>query len=349
MKLTKNESDKSGRNMKPETLNLNDLADSFGRKHDYLRIAITDSCNFRCMYCMPEEKISCLPSHHLMQPEEIDAITSIFINLGVKKIRLTGGEPLVRKDAAEIIQLLSKYPVELTLTTNGVLADRYISTFREAGIQSLNVSMDSLQKEKFFQVTKRDVWQKVWNNICLLLNSGFHVKVNVVMMKDINDNEILDFVELTRHLPLHVRFIEFMPFSGNRWQNKKVFTARQMLEMIESKYSFIKLKDEKHETAKKYKVLNYEGTFAVISAMSAPFCGDCNRMRLTADGKMKNCLFSKGEVDLLGAFRKGEDIVPLIIQCIKLKSPERGGQFMPAFEMTDASHIENRSMVAIGG
>lgn len=325
------------------------LTDAFGRRHDYLRISLTDACNFRCTYCMPEENIKFMPSQRLMQVGEIEAIAGMFVKMGVQKIRLTGGEPLVRKDAAAIIKMLSGFGVELTITTNGTLVHDYIDIFKEAGIRSINLSLDTLNREKFASITQRNQFDKVWDNIHLLIEKGFHVKVNAVVMKGVNDMEILDFVAWTRDLPVHVRFIEFMPFTGNLWDHDKVFSLQEMLVLIGSEYSFVKLGDHPNDTAKKYKVLNHEGTFAVISTMSAPFCSTCNRMRLTADGKMKNCLFSKTEIDLLGAYRAGQDLEPLVKQCVAEKAEALGGQFTSEYMSLDATHIENRSMIQIGG
>jgi len=284
-----------------------------------------------------------------MQTAEIDEIATVFVNLGVKKIRLTGGEPLVRKDAKEIINCLAKYPVELTLTTNGARVHEFISDFKTAGIASVNVSLDTLNKQKFQSITQRNTFDKVWDNIHRLVDEGFHVKVNAVIMKGVNDEEILDFVEWTRLLPIHIRFIEFMPFTGNQWDNHKVFSYKEILDLVSDKYSFIKMKDGQNETAKKFKLFGHEGTFAVISTMSAPFCSGCNRMRLTADGKMKNCLFSNGEVDILGPLRRGEDIIPLIKTCLADKKEALGGQFTTNLEQIDTSKISNRSMINIGG
>ncbi len=325
------------------------IRDGFGRVHDYLRISLTDACNFRCTYCMPDELMQFKPSAHLMQPEEIDAIAGMFVRMGVRKIRLTGGEPLVRKEATEIIRSLSRYPVELTLTTNGSRAHDFIPVFKESGIRSVNVSLDTLNAEKFFKVTRRPQFQQVWDNIQLLINEGFHVKVNVVMMRGLNEGEILDFVALTKDQPVHIRFIEFMPFSGNHWENEKVISYQEILETIAGQHDFVKLRDDANATAKKFKIYNHEGTFAIISTMSAPFCSTCNRMRLTADGKMKNCLFSKGEVDLLTPYRKGEDIMPLIEQCVIEKEEALGGQFAGDYHKIDADTLTNRSMIQIGG
>ena len=325
------------------------IVDSFGRDHNYLRISLTDNCNLRCFYCMPEEDYEFTPASSLMQFNEIEAIAKIFVAQGVNKIRLTGGEPLVRKDADKIILALSKLPVTLTLTTNGTRLHEYAAVLKEANIKSLNISLDTLQPEKFLLLTRRDQFKQVYDNIHLLISKGFHVKVNVVAMKGMNDMEINDFIEWTKATPVHVRFIEFMPFSGNKWVSNKVFTWQQILQVVESKYTVVRLNDDVHDTAKKYAVPGHAGSFAVISTMTSPFCSGCNRMRLTADGKMKNCLFSKEETDLLTAFRRGENILPLIQQSITSKAKELGGQFTADFEHVHAEDIHNRSMITIGG
>ena len=325
------------------------LLDNFNRIHDYLRVSLTDACNFRCVYCMPDEQIKFMPAKHLMQADEIETIVKTFVELGVKKIRLTGGEPLLRKDSKDIIERISKFPIELSLTTNAVLVDNFIEVFHQAGIKSINVSLDTLKTEKFLQLTKRDLFEKVWNNIQLLIEEGFHVKINVVVMKGINDNEVLDFIEWTKNQPVHVRFIEFMPFDKNQWISNKVFSYQEILDLAETKFGFIKMSDSANETAKKFKPFGHQGTFAVISTMSAPFCHNCNRMRLTADGKIKNCLFSKGEADILSALRNKEDIRPMIITCIGQKEKALGGQFQGDFNKMDTNKIDNRSMIRIGG
>jgi cyclic pyranopterin phosphate synthase len=284
-----------------------------------------------------------------MQVDEIEAIAKIFVAQGVKKIRLTGGEPLVRKDAAEIIERLSKLDVKLTITTNGTRLHEFLDVIKNAGITSLNISLDTLQKDRFMLMTKRDHFEKVRNNIDLMIQEGIHVKVNAVVMKGLNDDEINDFIDWTKHQPVHIRFIEFMPFSGNRWDSANVMTWQEILSRVSDTYDVLPLDREKHDTAKKYIVPGHQGTFAVISTMSAPFCGDCNRMRLTADGKMKNCLFSTSETDLLTPFRNGEDVVPLIYQSILDKKKALGGQFTTDMEKIETGKLENRSMITIGG
>ena len=298
---------------------------------------------------MPNEEVEVTPQSKLMSKDEIISIAKIFVKQGVNKIRLTGGEPLVRKDVAEIIEELAKLNVKLTITTNGVLVHKFIETFKKANIHAINVSLDTLNETKFLALTKRDQYQQVKNNIDLLIENNFSVKVNVVTMKGINDTEINDFILWTKNSPVHVRFIEFMPFTANKWNAEKVFTYQQILETISQEFEFIKLKDEVNDTTKKYKCLNHQGTFAVISTMTSPFCSTCNRLRLTADGKLKNCLFSKSETDLLSAFRKGENIESLIFKNISEKEASLGGQLLSDFTTIDSTILENRSMISIGG
>ena len=325
------------------------LIDSFDRVHNYLRISLTDNCNLRCFYCMPEENYEFTPHSRLMQPDEIESMAKLFVENGVSKIRLTGGEPLVRKDAAEIILRLAKLPVKLTLTTNATRLHDFVDVLEEARVRSLNISLDTLDSNKFNIITRRDSFKKVMDNINLMIDRNFHVKVNVVIMKGMNEHEINDFVEWTKEVPVHVRFIEFMPFEGNRWTSNQVFTWKEMLEEISRKYSPQGLQADIHDTAKKYGIEGHKGTFAIISTMSSPFCAGCNRMRLTADGKMKNCLFSQEETDLLTALRNGEDILPLIQASIRSKAKELGGQFTKDFEKIHTEDLHNRSMISIGG
>lgn len=330
------------------------LKDGFGRIHDYLRISLLDKCNFHCLYCLPHSphnKNGFHAAHErsLMSADEIETLAREFVSLGVNKIRLTGGEPLLRKDAKEILLRLSKLPAELTLTTNGSLVDEFMETFHASGIRSINVSLDSLNADTFQKLTGRNEFWKVRNNIELLLRKNFHVKINVVIMNGYNDSEIPAFIEWTKNISVHIRFIEFMPFPGNHWRPEKLITYREILEMIQDKFPGVqKLNDGAHDTAKKFRVTGHAGTFAVISTMSDPFCGGCNRMRLTADGKMRNCLFSKSETDLLTPLRDGKDILPLVKECLLGKHYMLGGHDEQQWA---AHHTESkeRSMLAIGG
>lgn len=325
------------------------IQDTHGRTHTYLRISLTDNCNLRCFYCMPEEDYDFTPVSRLLQADEIESLAKTFVKLGVNKIRLTGGEPLVRKDAADIILRLSKLPVKLTITTNATRVHDFIDVFTKADLTSLNVSLDTLDKDRFIFMTRRDQFKRTIDNIHLLIDRGFHVKINMVVMKGLNDAELLHFVEWTKDSHIHVRFIEFMPFEGNRWTSNKVVTLQEMLDTIQTKYEIESLHNGFHDTDKKFRAVGHKGTFAVISTMSAPFCEGCNRIRLTADGKIKNCLFSTGETDLLTALRNGEDVEALIHQNIKAKAKALGGQFDGDMKKIHVEEIHNRSMITIGG
>ena len=318
------------------------LTDSFGRIHDYLRIALTETCNLGCTYCMPMQKIAHTRSAKLMKADEIASIAGEFVHMGVKKIRLTGGEPLLRVDFEDVLRKLSRLPASLALTTNGVYLNKYLDQLIHSNATSLNISLDTLQKTRFRAITGVDAFEDVLSNIIACVHKDLFVKVNIVTIRGTNDDELLDFVELTRNLPLHIRFIEYMPFNGNQWEQEKVIGHAEIVERISLVYNVQKLVDLKHDTAKKYQIKGFEGTFSVISTISEPFCDNCNRLRLTADGKMKNCLFSSEETDLLTALRNGKDMKPLIQNSLANKHWQQGGQ-----EMSNA--MQNRSMILIGG
>ncbi len=326
------------------------LRDTFGRIHDYLRISITDKCNLRCSYCIPYD----LPHGYYansqrMSAEEIYSIAKTFVHLGIKKIRITGGEPLVRKEFRKIILLLSRLPVELALSTNGVLINEYIEELANARVKTVNVSLDSLSPNTFSTITKRDHHERVLTNIYLLLQNNFKVKVNSVVMRDVNNHEIPSFIALTQYHPVHIRFIEYMPFSGNGWHKNRVVTYEEILRQIGLQFTYEKLDDPAHSTSKNYRVNGYTGSFGIITTMSHPFCGDCNRLRLTADGKMKNCLFGREEMNLLEALRNNQDISSLILASVKNKHAVMGGQFKNGYLQTETDQIINRSMIDIGG
>jgi len=330
----------------------NILTDSFGRKHSYLRISLTERCNLRCTYCMPEKGILLSPKSRLMKAEEIYHIAKTFVEHGVTKIRLTGGEPLVRKDIEAVIERLSSLPVELALTTNAVLADRFINLFKVYGIKNINISLDTMNSKKFKQITLRDEFERVYQNIRLLLTHKFNVKLNVVLMKDFNDDEIIDFIRLTQKFSLAVRFIEFMPFNGNRWNLEKIVSHKEIMEIAGDyflKNEIINIAASPNDTAKNYQIKGYCGLFAVISSVTNPFCDSCNRLRLTADGKIKNCLFSSTETDLLTPLRKGKSIESIIQNAVKAKFKIRGGMDTLEKLQEDRRHLKNRTMIRIGG
>ncbi|MBL6663329.1 MAG: GTP 3',8-cyclase MoaA [Flavobacteriales bacterium] len=329
------------------------LTDRYGRVHNYLRISLTERCNLRCFYCMPEEGIPIREKSCFMTQEELLVIARTFVELGVNKIRLTGGEPLIRKDAHQIILQLAKLDVELAITTNGVLVDQFIKTFNAAGIRAVNVSLDSLVEVKQNKISRRNYFKRVFDNICLLVDEGFYVKINVVLIKGVNDDEIIDFIELSKDKNVHIRFIEFMPFDGNKWDWSKGVGYKEIMDVVQGHYSKSNIEKEQantNDTAISYAIKSYKGTFGIISSVTQPFCSGCNRIRLTADGKIKNCLFSNSETDLLYALRNNTtSIYELIKNNLQSKKAERGG--MKLFNtISDPSEITpNRSMISIGG
>ena len=325
------------------------LTDSLGREHSYLRISLTDRCNLRCTYCMPQDGYPVLPSSEIMSYEEILQLAYYFTSWGVNKIRLTGGEPLVRKDVVNLVERLSLMvpEVELGLTTNGVFLAPLAKKLKEAGLHKLNISLDSLLPKRFAQITRRDEWQKVWDGILVALEQDFsEIKINVVLIRGVNDDEILDFVELTRHMNLQVRFIEYMPFAQNEWEQNKIMSYQEILELISQKYEFEPLnQNSAHIVAQTFQIEGFKGSFGVIASMTETFCSDCNRIRLQADGGFKNCLFSPAQNNLKDALRAGaseEDLAILVQESLWNKKIEHSDSAFLADEV-------GASMVGIGG
>lgn len=327
------------------------LSDTHGRRHRSLRISVVDKCNLRCTYCMPEDQ-RFLPREALMTRTEIAHIARLFVErYGVNKLRLTGGEPLLRPDLVGIVEDLHGLGVQLGLTTNALLLHQQLDALHVAGLRSVNISLDTFHVDRFHSIARRDGLQRVLDNIGLALDRGLHVKVNMVVMRGINTDELLPFVEFTRQHAAHVRFIEFMPFAGNGWGRERVFSYAEMLERIRAVHPIEKLNDDPHSTAKSYRVPGWQGSFAVISTVTEPFCGSCDRLRLTAEGKMRNCLFARSETDLLTPLRKGEDITPLIEANVRAKHAMLGG--LPRFRAEEEANVLHdlspRPMVSIGG
>ena len=330
----------------------NILQDSHGRDHGYLRISLIERCNLRCTYCMPEEGVQLSPKSHLMTYEEIYEIAKTFVNHGVTKIRLTGGEPLIRKDIPVILEKLATLPVELSITSNAVIIDKFIDILKANGVKKINVSLDSLDAAKFKHITRRHEFEKVYNNILLLVKEGFTVKVNAVLIKGFNDNEIIDFIHFTKDLPISVRFIEFMPFDGNKWDMSKMVSYAEIMNYVNTSFTkdqIVRLQDAPNDTSKNYKIEGYKGSFAIISSVTNPFCDSCNRLRLTANGQLKNCLFSSTESDLLTTLRAGNTIEPVIQKAVQAKFKIRGGMDTLEKLQQPKLHNNNRSMITIGG
>jgi cyclic pyranopterin phosphate synthase len=323
------------------------IVDGFGRSHSYLRISLTDRCNLRCFYCMPENGLELIEKPNIMTTEEIVNISKKFIDLGVDTIRLTGGEPLIRKDFEQLVRELIRLGVTLKLTTNGILLDRYFDLFQEVGLKNINISLDSLNKAKSVFITKRDYFDRIMSNIQKAIDIDLNVKLNIVLIKGVNDSEISDFIELTQNKNITVKFIEFMPFKGNHWDWSKGVGQDSILNTVGSYFgTIIPMPNPKNSTSVNYKVDGYVGSFGIISTITHPFCSECNRIRLTADGKMKYCLFANTETDLLTPLREGLSIEDIILENIQYKRFSRDGMD----EKMEPDHYEhNRTMNSIGG
>ncbi len=330
------------------------LYDTFERKHDYLRVSLTERCNLRCFYCMPKNGIPLTEKKHLMTHEEVIEIIDEFIALGIKKIRFTGGEPLIKKGIDTIFNHLQKYPdIDKGITTNGVILDKYKTTLKQSGINHINISLDTLKPEKFKQITFHDYFNRVWNNIISFSNdSYFTVKVNVVLIKGINDDEIIDFIKLTQNHSFNVRFIEYMPFKNNNFDTSKVVSLNDILHVAEEhfgKANLLSMPTKKNSTTRDFKINGFRSTFGIISTVSNPFCDSCNRIRLTASGKIKNCLFSDIDTDLLTPLRQGKKIEPLIRKTILHKKKYRAGMVTDDEFLAHARTTKNLPMTVIGG
>lgn len=325
------------------------LVDGIGRSHNYLRISLTERCNLRCQYCMPEEGVQLTPAKNLLTTAEVIRLATFFVSQGVTKVRFTGGEPLIRQDLVYITKSIASLSgVEsVGLTTNGITLQRHAMKLKEAGLTSINVSLDTLIPEKFEFISRRKGFHKVLASIDACLELGFEsVKVNCVVMKGMNEEEILDFVSLTQDKPMDVRFIEYMPFDGNKWNTKKFLPYQEMLSTIQDKWPDLKRHtDTLNDTAKHYVVPGFAGRVGFISSMSQNFCGTCNRLRLTADGNLKVCLFGQSEVSLRDCIRSGasdDDLLHVISSAVKRKHPRHAG-------MINISKQKNRPMILIGG
>jgi cyclic pyranopterin phosphate synthase len=325
--------------------------DRHGRTHRSLRISIVDKCDLRCSYCMPEGQ-RFLPNTVLMTREEIRTLATHFVErYGINKIRLTGGEPLMRPDVVDIVRDMAQLPVKLGLTTNGMRLHLYLDELMAAGLKGVNISLDTFDAERFQRLSRRAGHGLILANIEEAIGKGLHVKLNMVVMRGVNDDELLRFVELTRERNVHVRFIEFMPFAGNKWGRDQVCTYAEMISRISGAWPIEKFNDAPHSTAKAWRVRGWAGTFAAISTVTEPFCGNCDRLRLTAEGKMRNCLFAREETDLLTPLRKGEDLSTLIESNVRAKHEMLGGlpPLRPEKESEVLHDLSKRPMVSIGG
>jgi len=288
------------------------LRDGHGRLIGDLRVSVTDRCNFRCQYCMPAEGLPWLEREEILSFEEIVRIVSLFAAMGVRDVRLTGGEPLVRRDFPRLASMLRAVSdiQELSVTTNGFLLGRDAAALVAAGIDRFNVSVDSLQRDRFYELTRRDALDRVLEGLELLATfpEAHPIKVNAVAMRGFTEQEVLPFARLARSTSYEVRFIEFMPLDADRaWTPAQVLTGEEIRAAIEQVYPLVAEPREPSATARVYRFADGAGRIGFINPVSEPFCADCNRVRLTADGRLRTCLFSLRETDLRGPLRDGVD------------------------------------------
>ncbi len=306
------------------------LVDSFGRQISYLRLAVTDRCNLRCQYCMPAHGIDIVDRKELLTFKEMYRIARTLSELGVNKVRLTGGEPFVRKGFVDFLEMLDFNDLldEINITTNGVLISKHLDKIEQFKVKSINLSIDSLKKDKFAEITRRNVFDEVSKTLETLEKSSINLKLNIVVQSGINTDEIIDFVELTKHKNIAVRFIEEMPFNGVGQKDiKEVWNYNRILKKIENKYDTVtKLVDGKSSTSRNFKIDNYTGTFGIIPAFTRTICGDCNRIRITSTGMFKNCLFDDGVFNIRDFIRNGADNDDLkkLFLSIVAKKPKNG-------------------------
>ncbi len=296
-----------------------DLTDSFGRTIRDLRISVTDRCNFRCTYCMPEEGMTWLPRDEVLTYEEMERIARLFVErYGVTGIRLTGGEPTVRAHLHRLVRMLSALGVDVAMTTNGATLRLLAESLREAGLRRVNISLDTLDRDKFVRMTRRDNLPQVLDGIDAAIDAGFEpVKINAVVERGVNDDEIVALASFGRERRVEVRFIEFMPLDASgHWANSSVVSQDEIVDAISAIYPLEQLPARGAAPADRWRYLDGGGTVGVIPTVTRPFCGDCDRVRLTADGQFRTCLFATDESDLRAAIRRGasDDDLAVIVE-----------------------------------
>jgi len=283
------------------------LVDTFGRVHKDLRISVTDRCNFRCTYCMPEEGLEWLDRAEILTFEEIERIAKVMVDAyGVNSIRLTGGEPLVRANLDELVRRLAALGTDVAMTTNGSTLRRHAQLMKDAGLRRINISLDSLQQDRFLELTRRDELDTVLDGIDAAVEAGFDpVKINCVVMRGVNDDELVDFATFGRERGVVVRFIEWMPLDADEgWTNDRVVSQKEIVEAVSEVYPLEPIQ-RGHEPAQRFRYLDGQGEVGVIASVTQAFCGDCDRVRLTAEGHFRNCLFAVDEFDLRTPLRNG--------------------------------------------
>ncbi|MBI1870308.1 MAG: GTP 3',8-cyclase MoaA [Chlamydiae bacterium] len=300
------------------------LTDPFGRRVNYLRISLTDRCNFRCLYCMPEEGLPVLPAHDILTGTQIVRLVQIMSRLGIERVRLTGGEPLLREDILDIVRGIKEIGriKDLSLTTNGSRLSTFVKPLKQAGLDRINISLDSLEAVSFRKVTRTHDDEAVLRSIMGALEEAFPLKLNMVVLKGVNDHEILNFVSLAFDYPLEIRFLEFMPLCGSNWQKNLFMPMAQVRSLVKEKYDLAEDFQRGDNVAQTFHIRNGKGKLGFIASLTEPFCDRCSRLRLTSDGKIRPCLFSHEEVslkELLKENRPDEEIIAAVLHAVKIK------------------------------
>ncbi|NHF59875.1 GTP 3',8-cyclase MoaA [Flavobacteriaceae bacterium TP-CH-4] len=327
------------------------MKDSFDRSIDYVRIAVTDRCNLRCFYCMPANGIPYEPKKHLLSYEEIIRLLDVLGGLGFKKVRFTGGEPFLRKDFIKLLEKTVELGVydSIHITSNGTLLQKHITRLKELGISKINLSIDSLDPERFHQITRRNDFEKVWQTFHMLVEHGFQIKLNAVIMHGINTQDIISLAELAKAYPVGVRFIEEMPFNGGYKQNIQMYSARDIHSDLKAHYPTLEKLPAKHgDTATVFQVPGYQGNLGVIAAFSRTFCNTCNRLRIASKGEIKSCLYDDGVFNIRDYMRAGvsdTELADKFREIIRLK-PKDGFE---AEKQRKNTMQAMKSMSSIGG
>ncbi|MDH5475465.1 MAG: GTP 3',8-cyclase MoaA [Cyclobacteriaceae bacterium] len=327
------------------------LVDNHGRTINYLRLAVTDRCNLRCFYCMPENGIKYVDRKDLLSFEEMYRIINVLSNEGISKIRITGGEPFVRKGIMEFLEKVSKINKieEINITTNGTFTEDKIAHLEDLGIKSINLSLDSLDKQRFFDITRRDVFDDVMATYAKLVSSSIQVKINMVVMDGRNIEDIQPMLELTKKDDVSVRFIEEMPFNGTSGQgNKTLWPMKKIVSTISEKYQIEKLVDPPFSTSSNYRIAGYKGSFGIIAAYTRTFCGSCNRIRLTPQGTLKTCLYDNGVISVRDVLRSGATDLE-VVNHFKDTLNKRVKDGFEAEKNRDLNSPISESMATIGG
>ncbi|MFD2098603.1 GTP 3',8-cyclase MoaA [Flagellimonas iocasae] len=327
------------------------LIDNHGRKINYLRLAVTDRCNLRCNYCMPSEGIDFVKNDRLLSISELKRVSEILVSQGIDKIRITGGEPFVRKDLMKLLRHLStlKGLNDISVTTNATLIDPHIDELKELGITNINVSLDSINRETFERITRRKQFDTVHNNLIRLITEGFNVRINFIVLDGQNEQDIIPILDVMKHHNVSVRFLEEMPFNGGSKNfNTIKWNYKAILEHIAEAYpNYQKLESPKESTSINYKIEGHAGTFGIIPSFSRTFCGSCNRLRVTATGDVITCLYGKPKANLRDLVR-GETNTEKIKETILDAIGNRAKTGFEAQEKHSKTVFEN-SMTSIGG